>query len=55
MSILVLVGLLAAAFNLGLLVAWNNTKSSLKSKLDAEIGKATGAGQQALAAFKAKL
>ena len=55
LSILVLGVLLLAAFILGMLVAWNNTKSSLQSKLDAEIKKATGPAQQALASFKAKL
>lgn len=54
-SILVLTGLMAAAFTAGALVAWNNTKSSLKAKLDSEIGKATGAAAQALSSFKAKV
>ena len=54
-SILVLAGLLVAAFVAGALVAWNNTKSSLKAKLDGEIGKATGPAAQALSSFKAKL
>jgi len=45
----------AAGFILGGLIAWNNSKASLKAKLDSEIGKATGAGVAALSAFKAKL
>ncbi|HET6255875.1 MAG TPA: hypothetical protein VFE32_17490 [Puia sp.] len=45
----------AAGFIVGALVAWNNTKASLKAKLDAEIKAATAAGAQTLAAFKAKL
>lgn len=54
-SILLLVFLLVGAFILGAFVAWNNTKSSLKAKLDSEIGKATGSAAQALTGFKAKL
>jgi len=54
-SILLLVFLLIGAFTFGAFVAWNNTKSSLKAKLDGEIGKATGDAAKALTGFKAKL
>lgn len=47
--------LLLAAVAAGAFFAWNNGKSSVKAKLDAEIGKATGAASQALTTFKGKL
>lgn len=54
-SILALIGLLAAAIGLGIAIGWNNSKASVKALADAEIGKATGAAAQALSNFKGKL
>lgn len=54
-SILLLSALLIGAFVTGALVAWNNSKSSLKGKIDADLKNATGAVAQALSSLKAKL
>ena len=54
-SILLLIGLLGAAFIAGALIAWNNSKASLKAKIDDDLKNANGAGAQALSSLKAKL
>lgn len=44
-----------ASFIAGALVAWKNTKASLKAKLNSEIAQANTVAAEALKAFKAKL